>query len=83
MLVFNIKLRSYKIRINSRISAATTALFIRNVETRKFASLLAGQRAYPYRTLLKYYAVLSLRGRVEKTLPAHWLEGQALKVKSL
>jgi hypothetical protein len=48
MLVFDIKLRSNKTRINSRISAATTALLIRNVEARKFASLLAGQKGvYP------------------------------------
>lgn len=48
MLVFNIKLRTDKTRINSRISAANTALLIRNVETRKFASLLAGQKGvYP------------------------------------
>lgn len=44
MLVFDIKLRSDQTRIKSRISAATTALFIRNVETREFASLLAGQK---------------------------------------
>lgn len=49
MLVFNIKLRSSKTRINSRISAVTTALLIRNVETRKFTSLLAGQKGLcPY-----------------------------------
>ncbi len=83
MLVFNIKLRSSKTRINSRISAVNTALLIRNVETRKFASLLVGQKGVCPRTLLKYYAVLSLRGRVEKTLLAHWQERQALKVKNL
>jgi len=44
MLVFNIKLRSNETRITSRISAATTALFIRNVETRKFTSLSVGQK---------------------------------------
>lgn len=44
MLVFNIKLRSNKTRINSRAYAATTALFIRSVETRKFMSLLAEQK---------------------------------------
>lgn len=38
---------------------------------------------YTHRTLLKYYAVLSLRGRVQKTLPAHWQEGQALEVENL
>jgi hypothetical protein len=43
MLVFNIKLRSNKASMNSGISAAPTALFIRNVETIKFMSLLAGQ----------------------------------------
>lgn len=48
MLVFNIKLRKDKTRINSRIIAATTALLNRNVETRKFTSLLAEQMGlYP------------------------------------
>lgn len=44
MLVFNIKLRSNKSSINSRISAANADLFIRSVETRKFTSLQAGQK---------------------------------------
>jgi len=34
MLVFNIKLRSNKTSFNRRISAITTALFFRNVETK-------------------------------------------------
>jgi len=42
MLVFNIKLRSHKTRINSCITAATTAWFLRNVETWNFSSLQTG-----------------------------------------
>lgn len=44
MLVFNIKLRKNKTKANNRISADIADLFIRNVEIRKFTSLLAGQK---------------------------------------
>jgi hypothetical protein len=44
MLVFNIKLGSNKSSTNSWISMVNPALLIRNVETRKFTSLQAGQR---------------------------------------
>lgn len=44
MIVFNRKLRSHKTSTKDRTSAATTALFIRSVETKKIMSLLAGQK---------------------------------------
>ncbi|WP_177176270.1 hypothetical protein [Trichormus sp. NMC-1] len=44
MLVFNRKLRRNKTKANNRTSAAVADLFIRNVEIRKFTSLLAGQK---------------------------------------
>ncbi len=48
MIVFNMKLRTHKTSTNRRTSAAVAALFIRNVEARKFMSLLAGQKGvYP------------------------------------
>lgn len=68
MLVFNIKLRSNKTSLNRRISAITTALFFRNVETKNLMSLYLGQKVYVQESIFKYYAVLSLRGRMVKTL---------------
>lgn len=44
MILFNIKLRTYKIRIKRHLSAVATALLIRNVETKKFRSRLAREK---------------------------------------
>ncbi len=67
MLVFDIQLRSNKTSFNRRISAITTALFFRNVETKNFMSLHLGQKGVCPQSICKYYGVLSLRGRVVKT----------------
>jgi hypothetical protein len=66
MLVFNIQLRSNKTSLDRGISAVTTALFFRNVETKNFTSLQLGQKDVSSQSIFKYYAVLSLRGRVGK-----------------
>jgi hypothetical protein len=68
MLVFNMKLLGNKTSINSRTSPAATALFLGNVETRKFTSFAGGTiRVYVRKSECKYNAVLSLRGYVGTT----------------
>ncbi|TAF09852.1 MAG: hypothetical protein EAZ77_04580 [Nostocales cyanobacterium] len=81
MIVFKRKLRKHKTSANRPLSAAATALFIRNLETRKFVSLSARQKG----VCLEDHKQILCFPKLEMTsgykLTTQQQERQALKVK--
>ncbi len=76
MLVFNIQLRNNKTSLSRRTTTAATALFIRNVEAKKWCLYWQDKRVYVRKTINKYYAILSLRRRVGTTLQLKGKKGK-------